>query len=245
MAEAIAVLAGCTLLQSVEGTPFDQNWNFSSPIISDPAGVRQPFNATVRVLQYASGGVWDHQKGWFCVLLLVFAANLMALCYFVSHRHWYTDVTEPTNLFLLAINSPPSRHLAEAVAMSTAEDQEGPSTSARAHHLRSWRTEAHYRVPWKIIPTDHTSGGEHSGCSGYMLESQGPQGFMPLMQQRKTAKKAKKQRSNTEMRFSSLTGSTASNRLSKRGTFAGFTWDRRKTMTSPPLGSNTDKPGGA
>jgi hypothetical protein len=235
MAEAIAVLAGCTLLQSIDGTPFDQNWPYAPGQILDASpGVFQPFNATVRVLQYASGGVWDHQKGWFCVLLLVFAANLMALGYFISHRDWYTDVAEPTNLFLLAINSPPSRHLAEAVEASAAAAAAAARISGKERRPNSWKADAPYQIPWKIIEANHTSGGEHSGCSGYMLESQAARGYMPL-QKRKGVKKSKKQRNTMEMK-SSRSSTTSSARLSKRSTFAGFNWDRRKTFTSPILG---------
>jgi hypothetical protein len=242
MAEAIAVLAGCTLLQSIDGTPFDQNWPYAPGQILDAAAAAyQPFNATVRVLQYASGGVWDHQKGWFCVLLLVFAANLLALGYFISHKHWYTDVAEPTNLFLLAINSPPSRHLAEAVEASAAAAAAAARTSGKEQRQSSsWRADAPYQVPWKIVRSTHTSGGEHSGCSGYMLESQGPQGFMPL--KRKGPKKTMKPRNMMEMKSSPSTAGSAA-RLSKRSTFGGFNWDRRKTFTSPILGMGKQSEG--
>lgn len=36
----------------------------------------------------------------------------MALVYFLTHRDWYADVSDPSNLFSLAINSPPSKELA-------------------------------------------------------------------------------------------------------------------------------------
>ena len=38
--------------------------------------------------------------------------NLGALAYFALHRDWFSDFTEPTNLFSLALNSPPSKELA-------------------------------------------------------------------------------------------------------------------------------------
>jgi hypothetical protein len=46
------------------------------------------------------------------VLFAVFILNLMALVYFLTHRDWYADLSEPSNLFSLAINSPPSKELA-------------------------------------------------------------------------------------------------------------------------------------
>jgi hypothetical protein len=75
-------------------------------------GQYQYFNAAVIAQQYASGGTRKHQRAFISVLFAVFLLNLLALAYLLMHRGWYADVSEPSNLFSLAINSPPSTELA-------------------------------------------------------------------------------------------------------------------------------------
>ena len=77
----------------------------------DP-GQYQYFNASIQAQQYASGGTAPYQRAFLVILFAVFILNLGALVYFVTHRDWYADVSEPSNLFSLAINSPPSKELA-------------------------------------------------------------------------------------------------------------------------------------
>lgn len=72
----------------------------------------QYFNASIDAQQYASGGTKPYQRAFIVVLFAVFLLNLSALVYFLMHQDWYADVSEPSNLFSLAINSPPSRELA-------------------------------------------------------------------------------------------------------------------------------------
>ncbi|KAK5732170.1 hypothetical protein LTR17_010747 [Elasticomyces elasticus] len=111
MAEALAVMAGCTLLSSAIDSPFVEFWNYTSPILK-AGGQRQIFNASIRAQQYASGGTAPYQKAFFIVLLAVFGLNVVAVAYFITHREWYTDLSEPANMFSLAVNSPPSDALA-------------------------------------------------------------------------------------------------------------------------------------
>ncbi|KAF2721114.1 hypothetical protein K431DRAFT_225055 [Polychaeton citri CBS 116435] len=129
MAEALAVMAGCTLIQSSKDAPFVEFWNYTSPNynILDP-GQYQYFNASIRAQQFASGGVDGSQKGWFLVLFSVFIINLLILIYFSIHRHWYPDFSEPQNLFNIAVNSPPSDHV---------------SCGGNPHGQE-------YKVPWKL-----------------------------------------------------------------------------------------------
>lgn len=110
-AEALAVMSGNTLLQSVQDAPFVEFWNYSSPYLTESQ--TQYFNASVRAQQYASGGILNYQKGFYIVLFTVFAINIIILAYWIFHREWYNDFSDPTNLFSLAINSPPSEKLAE------------------------------------------------------------------------------------------------------------------------------------
>lgn len=77
----------------------------------DP-GNYQYFNASVEAQEYASGGTAKYQHAFIAILAAVFLLNLVTLAYFAAHRGWYADVSEPSNLFVLAINSPPSEELA-------------------------------------------------------------------------------------------------------------------------------------
>lgn len=106
MAEALAVMAGSTLLMSTENTPFVEFWNYSAPMLEE--GQYQYFNASLRAQQYASGGTENYQRGFYAVLVVVFVINVICLGYFVTHKGLVTDFSEPPNLFSLAVNSPPS-----------------------------------------------------------------------------------------------------------------------------------------
>ncbi|KAH7117056.1 hypothetical protein B0J11DRAFT_108280 [Dendryphion nanum] len=110
VAEAIAVMSGCTLLKSTIDAPFRTFWNYTRPMLEEPQP--QWFNASVRAQQYASGGVDAVSQGWMIILLLVFLMNIFVLIYFLVHRGLVTDFSEPPNLFALAVNSPPSHLLA-------------------------------------------------------------------------------------------------------------------------------------
>ena len=134
-AEALAVMSGCTLIQSAQGAPFVEFWNYSSPLLDTPQ--TQWFNASVRAQQYASGGSSGYQKGFYIVrnrwvetfqclrhmltlqslcsqvLFVVFSINTVVLISWFINRAWYLDFSDPTNLFSLAINSPPSEKLAD------------------------------------------------------------------------------------------------------------------------------------
>jgi len=46
------------------------------------------------------------------VLFTVFVVNILVLLYFLVNRGLVTDFSEPPNLFTLAVNSPPSHHVA-------------------------------------------------------------------------------------------------------------------------------------
>jgi hypothetical protein len=113
-------------------------------------GHYQYFNAAVIAQQYASGGTRRYQRAFIVVLLAVFLLNLLALVYFLTHRDWYADVSEPSNLFSLAINSPPSKELAGSCGGGPHGEQ--------------------YRSSWKLQENGgHVymeNVGEHSGQIG-------------------------------------------------------------------------------
>ena len=110
IAEALAVLASCTLTMSTFDTPFLHYWNYSSPdTLLEPA--IEPFNATLKVQDYSSGGTQHWQGIFYVVLASVFVLNLLCFGYFITHTGLVTDFMEPQNLFALSLNSPPSRVL--------------------------------------------------------------------------------------------------------------------------------------
>lgn len=107
IAEALAVLAGCTLVISSLDSPFIPTWNYSATTLNNPQ--YQAFNATLRTRVYASGGDTEHWQGIFYIVLLsVFCINVICLIYFIVNGSHVTDFVDPQNLFLLSLNSPPS-----------------------------------------------------------------------------------------------------------------------------------------
>lgn len=111
IAEALAELAGCTLLLSSLDSPFIHHWNYSQtvPTLEDPQ--YQAFNATLRFQDYASGGTQQWQNMFYIVLLLIFVTNVVCLAYLCLCRGLVTDFIEPQNLFSISLNSPPSKSL--------------------------------------------------------------------------------------------------------------------------------------
>ena len=117
ISEALAVLAGNTLLQSALDSPFIHYWNYSTTVATlSPPGQYQAFNATLKTMTYQSGGTQPWQRIFYLVLLLVFVANLCCLCYFLVSGNLVTDFIEPQNLFCLSLLSPPSETLEGACA---------------------------------------------------------------------------------------------------------------------------------
>ncbi|KAI4128462.1 MAG: hypothetical protein LQ347_004172 [Umbilicaria vellea] len=112
IAEALAVLAGCTLLQSAKDSPFIHYWNYSTTVTTLKSPQYQAFNATLRTQDYSSGGVQRWQAVFYLVLLPVFVANVFCLVYFLIRGGLVTDFIEPQNLFSLSVNSPASEQLA-------------------------------------------------------------------------------------------------------------------------------------
>ena len=117
ISEALAVLAGCTLLLSSLDSPFIHYWNYSTTVTTLAEPQYQGFNATLKSMTYQSGGSQQWQSIFYIVLLLVFLVNFCCLIYFiVSGDSLVTDFVEPQNLFCLSLLSPPSRALEGACA---------------------------------------------------------------------------------------------------------------------------------
>ena len=148
LSEALAVLAGNTLLLSAIDSPFIHFWNYSQSVNTLKEPQYQAFNATLKTQSYASGGTEPWQGIFYLILIGVFFINVCCLLYFAVTGSLVTDFIEPQNLFSLSINSPPSAKLEGACGA-------GPEG-------------AHYLVPWHIArdeERDHLfiKGGERDG----------------------------------------------------------------------------------
>ncbi|TVY36497.1 hypothetical protein LSUB1_G006791 [Lachnellula subtilissima] len=120
LAESLAVLAGSTLLVSSTDATFKHSWNYSSPILE---GQQMSFSASLASQEYTSGPTQNWQSMFYLVLLLVFCTNVFCLIYFIMRAGLVTDYTEPQNLFALAVNSPPSKHLEGSCGTGPEGDQ--------------------------------------------------------------------------------------------------------------------------
>ncbi|KUJ11412.1 uncharacterized protein LY89DRAFT_225149 [Mollisia scopiformis] len=109
ISELLAVMAGSTLMDSTSDSTFYHYWTYPANIL-DP-GEWEPFNASISSQQYTSGLQQQWQGIFYVVLLLVFVTNVFCLVYFILRHGLVTDYTEPSNLFALAVNSPPSHRL--------------------------------------------------------------------------------------------------------------------------------------
>ena len=116
IAEALATLAGSTLLLSTEHSPFTHSWNYAPGEITEGGSIYENFSATIAVSDYASGGSEPWQNIFFVVLISVFLTNVICLVYlyFGIKGVQLTDFTEPQNAFALALNSPPSTRISGA-----------------------------------------------------------------------------------------------------------------------------------
>ncbi|PGH34191.1 hypothetical protein GX50_02965 [[Emmonsia] crescens] len=111
VAEAFAAMAASTLLMASAGANFDLDRPDLTKLPMD-----QTFKASLRVSDYASGGVQKWQGIFYVVLVLVFLTNLVCLGYMYLEikGEQLTDFTEPQNMFALALNSSGSTKLSGA-----------------------------------------------------------------------------------------------------------------------------------
>lgn len=108
ISEALAILAGNTLLLSSLDSPFIHYWNYTSGLDTLHEPQYQAFNSSFQTATYQSGGTQHWQGIFYMVLLLVFAANVCCLAYFLISGGLVTDFVEPQNLFCLSLLSPPN-----------------------------------------------------------------------------------------------------------------------------------------
>ncbi|KAJ5893937.1 hypothetical protein N7495_005628 [Penicillium taxi] len=117
VAEALAVMAGSTLILSTLNSPFVQGWNYSEADGSDCDMLSTPtyqhFTASLQAMSYSSGGTQRWQGVFYVVLSFAFLTSAICLGFIIieARGHQVTDFTEPQNLFSLAMNSPHSSKL--------------------------------------------------------------------------------------------------------------------------------------
>lgn len=114
IAEALAVMAGSTLILSSQNAPFVPFWNYSTEnqnVLSEP--VYQSFNASIQTFGYASGGTEQWQGIFYVILVFAFLTSAVCLGFMIveARGRQVTDFTEPQNLFALAVNSPQTTQL--------------------------------------------------------------------------------------------------------------------------------------
>lgn len=113
VSEALAVMAGCTLILSSQNAPFVQGWNYTPPPDILPVPAYQHFPVTLQSMSYASGGTEQWQGIFYVILVFAFLTSAVCLVFMIveARGHQITDFTEPQNLFALAVNSPQSSRL--------------------------------------------------------------------------------------------------------------------------------------
>lgn len=113
--EALAVMAGSTLILSTQHSPFVQGWNYTPPgagdMLDTPA--YQYFPASFQGMGYSSGGTEKWQGVFYVILVFAFITSAIVFVFliFEAHGHQITDFTEPQNLFAISINSPQTTRL--------------------------------------------------------------------------------------------------------------------------------------
>ncbi|KAJ5951121.1 uncharacterized protein N7479_009534 [Penicillium vulpinum] len=111
ISEALAVMAGSTLILSSQDAPFVPFWNYTTTSLSEP--VYQLFNASIQAVGYASGGTEKWQGVFYVILVFAFLTSAVCLGFMIveARGRQVTDFTEPQNLFALAVNSPQTTQL--------------------------------------------------------------------------------------------------------------------------------------
>lgn len=141
ISEALAVLAGCTLLDSGIDAPFVPFWNYSKSVDGNivdlvPLPQYQIFNATVATTTYQSGPNESWQNVFYLVLALMFGANLGCLGYLAFSKERTTDFLEPQNLFCLSLLSPPDQALEGACGGGPAKEHYASRWSVKVDRSR-------------------------------------------------------------------------------------------------------------
>ena len=105
IAEALAVLAGSTLMLGTRNAPMHSMTDLEDKSVN---GTTTTFTSRIQSQQYASGPVSSYQNAFYIILVAVFGGNVLVLTWLILNRGLVTDFCDPANLFSVTINSPPS-----------------------------------------------------------------------------------------------------------------------------------------
>ena len=129
IAEALAVMAGCTLLVGSPGAPFNQDWITNPNAMPKDLAINpqtQSFKAEVQTSGYNSGANMAWQKAFNVVLISVFLISCWCLgyfCHIIRTDGLVNDFMEYQNMFALALHSPADRRLAGTAASGPEKQQ--------------------------------------------------------------------------------------------------------------------------
>ncbi|KAF7719360.1 Uncharacterized protein PECH_004854 [Penicillium ucsense] len=139
--EALAVMAGSTLILSSQDSPFVHYYEYNQTILPTPE--RQSFQASLQAVGYASGGTERWQGVFYVILIFAFLTSFICLAFVIleARGHQITDFTEPQNLFAIAVNSPPSSQIHGACGGGPV----GPQMKER-WHISMEEADAHYYI---------------------------------------------------------------------------------------------------
>jgi hypothetical protein len=132
----------------------------------------------IKSQEYASGGVASATKGWLGVLISTFVINSLMLVYFIVQPGLVTDISQPPQLFSLAINSPPTRVLAGSCGTGP-EGKQYKVKWAIDHEREHFSMRPYPTEEPALLRRDYDSGSFHvsntkSGKSSGMLASLAP-----------------------------------------------------------------------
>ncbi|CEL03776.1 hypothetical protein ASPCAL04919 [Aspergillus calidoustus] len=175
ISEALAVLAGNTLLMSSQNAPFVHFWNYTAHEAPDnilPEPVTQSFNATLRSVEYASGGTQRWQGIFYPILIFAFITSALCLAFLILEVRGkqITDFTEPQNLFALAMNSPSTSRLQGACGSGP----EGRQLKERWYVAMEEHDEHYYIQPKAEENTPRVSIHRSPSVDDIEMEEHGP-----------------------------------------------------------------------
>ncbi|KAL3459644.1 hypothetical protein BJX64DRAFT_199903 [Aspergillus heterothallicus] len=172
VSEALAVLAGNTLLMSTANAPFVHFWNYTVPENILPEPVTQSFNATLRSVEYASGGTQRWQGIFYPILIFAFITSALCLAFMLLEVRGkqITDFTEPQNLFALAMNSPSTTRLQGACGSGP----EGRQLKERWYVAMEEQDEHYYIQPKAEETTPRVSIHRAQSLDDIEMEEQEP-----------------------------------------------------------------------
>jgi hypothetical protein len=149
IAEALAVLSGCTLILSALDAPLIHYWSYPPLPSTLDTPQYQKFVGALSFQDYASGGAKPWQNIFYLVLVIVFGTNVFCLAYFVKRGGLVTDFIEPQNLFSLSLNSPSS----DVLEGSCGSGPEGEQFRAKWHIKKNLQRDHFYIENQGGLPT--------------------------------------------------------------------------------------------